>query len=138
VASEGEPSLAERWMRSRLAEATERATRQLDDLELSAYAASAHEFAWTDLLRLVPGDGQGRPASSGRRPDGEKSRAWRTARDGLAAILQLLHPIMPFVTERDLGARRGRGRRRRGATQAHHQRSVARCRIRVTWQRNPR
>ena len=98
VASEGEPTLAERWIGSRAAEATERATQQLDDLELSAYAASAHEFAWTDYcdwyLEMAKVDLR-RPGAT----DGEKSRAWRAARDGLATILQLLHPILPFVTE---------------------------------------
>ena len=98
VASEGAPTLAERWINSRLAEATERATRQLDDLELSAYAASAHEFAWTDYcdwyLEMAKVDLRRDEAS-----DGEKARAWRSARDALATMLQLLHPIVPFVTE---------------------------------------
>jgi valyl-tRNA synthetase len=96
--SEGEPTPAERWIRSRLAEATERATRQLDDLELSAYAASAHDFAWTDYcdwyLEMVKVDLR-RPGAT----DGERARAWRAAREALATMLQLLHPIVPFVTE---------------------------------------
>jgi valyl-tRNA synthetase len=96
--SEGDPTPAERWIRSRLAEATERATRQLDDLELSAYAASAHEFAWTDYcdwyLEMAKVDLR-RPGAS----DGEKARAWRAASEALATMLQLLHPIVPFVTE---------------------------------------
>ncbi|MEO8639715.1 MAG: class I tRNA ligase family protein, partial [Chloroflexota bacterium] len=96
--SEGDPTLAERWIRSRLAEETERATRQLDDLELSAYAASAHEFAWTDYcdwyLEMAKVDLR-RPGAS----DGEKARAWGTASDALAMMLQILHPIVPFVTE---------------------------------------
>ncbi|MEK6253032.1 MAG: class I tRNA ligase family protein, partial [Actinomycetota bacterium] len=98
AAPEGAPSLAERWIHSRLAEATERATRQLDDLELSAYAASAHEFAWTDYcdwyLEMAKVDLR-RPGAS----DGEKARAWRTASQALATMLQILHPIVPFVTE---------------------------------------
>jgi valyl-tRNA synthetase len=96
--SEGAPTPAERWIRSRLAEATERATRQLDDLELSAYAASAHEFAWTDYcdwyLEMAKVDLR-RPGAT----DGERARAWRAAREALATMLQLLHPIVPFVTE---------------------------------------
>jgi valyl-tRNA synthetase len=96
--SEGEPTLAERWIRSRLAEATGRATRQLDDLELSAYASSAHEFAWTDYcdwyLEMAKVDLR-RPGAS----DGEKARAWRTASEALATMLRILHPIVPFVTE---------------------------------------
>jgi valyl-tRNA synthetase len=98
AASDGEPTLAERWIRSRLAEATERATRQLDDLELSAYASSGHEFAWTDYcdwyLEMAKVDLR-RPGAT----DGEKARAWRTANDALSALLKILHPIVPFVTE---------------------------------------
>jgi valyl-tRNA synthetase len=95
---EGEPTLAERWIASRLAEAVERATRQLDELELSAYAASAHDFAWTDYcdwyLEMVKVDLRREGAS-----DGDRSRAWHVADETLATILQLLHPIVPFVTE---------------------------------------
>jgi len=98
AASEGEPTLAERWIVSRLAEAIERATGQLDELEISAYAAAAHEFAWTDYcdwyLEMAKVDLR-RPGAS----DGEKARAWRAASEALATILQLLHPIVPFVTE---------------------------------------
>jgi valyl-tRNA synthetase len=98
AASDGEPTLAERWIGSRLADATERTTRQLDDLELSAYAASAHEFGWTDYcdwyLEMVKVDLR-RPGAS----EGEMARAWRAARDALATTLQLLHPLVPFVTE---------------------------------------
>jgi valyl-tRNA synthetase len=96
--SEGEPTLAERWIGSRLAEATERATRQLDELEISAYVASAQDFAWTDYcdwyLEMAKVDLR-RPGAT----DGERARAWRAASGTLATILQLLHPIMPFVTE---------------------------------------
>ena len=98
AASEGEPTLAERWISSRLAEAVERATRQLEGFELSAYAAAVHEFAWTDYcdwyLEMAKVDLR-RPGAT----DGERARAWRAARDALAAILQLLHPLVPFVTE---------------------------------------
>jgi len=98
AASDGEPTLAERWIGSRLAEAIERATRQLDDLELSAYASSAHEFAWTDYcdwyLEMAKVDLR-RPGAS----DGEKARAWRAANDALSALLKILHPVIPFVTE---------------------------------------
>ena len=95
---DGEPSLAARWINSRLTEATERATRQLDGLELSAYAASAHEFAWTDYcdwyLEMVKVDLRRDGAT-----DGERARAWLGAADALATMLRLLHPIVPFVTE---------------------------------------
>ena len=45
---DGEPALAERWIGSRLADATERATRQLDALDAPTYASGLYEFAWSD------------------------------------------------------------------------------------------
>ena len=95
---EGEPAPAERWIRSRLSEATGRATRQLDELELSAYAGTVHEFTWSDYcdwyLEMVKVDL--------RRPDatpGERARSWMAAAETFAGLLRLLHPIVPFVTE---------------------------------------
>jgi valyl-tRNA synthetase len=98
AAPAGEPTLAERWIHSRLSEATERATRQLDELDLSVYAASAHEFAWSDFcdwyLEMAKVDLR-RPGAT----DGERSRAWLSAARALGGLLRLLHPIVPFVTE---------------------------------------
>ena len=98
AAPEGEPTLAERWIGSRLSEATERATRQLDDLEPSAYAGTVHEFTWSDYcdwyLEMCKVDL--------RRPDaspGERARTWTAAAETLAGLLRLLHPIVPFVSE---------------------------------------
>jgi len=98
VASDGSPSLAERWIASRLAEATARATRQLDELEMSAYAGSIHEFAWSDycdwFLEMAKVD-QRRPGVT----DGERARIWRSSASALAGLLRLLHPVVPYVTE---------------------------------------
>ncbi|HUF06375.1 MAG TPA: valine--tRNA ligase [Candidatus Binatia bacterium] len=97
-AASGEPTLAVRWMRSRLAEATERATRQLDALDLGGYAATVYEVAWSDycdwFLEMVKIDLR-------RAAAGEDARAasWVAAAEVLGGILRLLHPLMPFVTE---------------------------------------
>jgi len=89
-----EPSLASRWIASRLAMATEQATRQLDALDLAGYAATVYDVAWSDycdwFLEMAKVDLR-RPAAT----EGEKSRAWRTARDGLAAILATDPPWPP-------------------------------------------
>jgi valyl-tRNA synthetase len=94
----GEPSLAERWMVSRLAAARERATRQLDALDMSGYAAGVYDFAWSEycdwfieMAKVELRRDDATPA--------DRARAWRAAADGLAGMLQLLHPLMPFVTE---------------------------------------
>jgi valyl-tRNA synthetase len=92
------PPLAARWIGSRLAEATDRATRQLDALDLSGYVATVHEVAWSDycdwFLEMAKVDLRREDAT-----DAERSATWRAATDGLGTILRLLHPLMPFVTE---------------------------------------
>ncbi len=99
----GDDPLAARWIRSRLADATERATRQLEALDLSGYAATVHEVAWSDycdwFLEMAKVDLR-RDDASGP----ERAAIWRAATDGLATILRLLHPLMPFVTEEIWGA----------------------------------
>jgi valyl-tRNA synthetase len=92
------PSLPIRWIRSRLAFATERATHQLDGLDLGGYAATVYEAAWSDycdwFLEMAKVDLRREDASAD-----ERAAAWSVAADGLAALLRLLHPLMPFVTE---------------------------------------
>jgi valyl-tRNA synthetase len=92
------PSLAVRWIRSRLADATERATRQLDALDLGGYAATVYDVAWSDycdwFLEAAKVDLRREGAG-----DAERMATWSSAAESLAVILRLLHPLMPFVTE---------------------------------------
>jgi valyl-tRNA synthetase len=98
-------SLAGRWIRSRLADASERATRQLDALDIAGYAATVHEAAWSDYcdwyLEMAKVDLRRGGADAAAR-----ATTWHTAAAGLATILRLLHPLMPFVTEEIWGALR--------------------------------
>jgi len=96
--SSGEPGLAERWIASRLAEVTERATHQLDALEMASYAALVHEAAWSDYCDwfIEMAKVELRRADL---TDGDRARVWRAAASGLGTLQRLLHPIMPFVTE---------------------------------------
>ncbi len=98
VAPSGEPTLAERWIRSRLADGTGRATRQLDALDLAGYATTVHELAWSDyadwFVEMAKLDLRDAEASAG-----DRARVWSTLADTLADLLRLLHPLMPFVTE---------------------------------------
>jgi valyl-tRNA synthetase len=50
------------------------------------------------LLRLVPRDGEGRPATRGA-SDAERAATWRARPTAWPTLLRLLHPLMPFVTE---------------------------------------
>ena len=98
IAEPGEPTLAARWIRSRLAAATERATRQLDALDLGGYAATVYEVAWSDycdwFLEMAKVDLRREDAT-----DADRAATWPAAAEGLATLLRLLHPLMPFVTE---------------------------------------
>jgi valyl-tRNA synthetase len=95
---EGEASLPERWIRSRLSDTIERATRQLDELDTAGYAAGAYDFAWSDYCDwfIEAAKVELRRDDAGA---GGRARVWQTAAETLATMLRLLHPIMPFVTE---------------------------------------
>ncbi len=91
-------SLAERWIRSRLAATTHEATRRLDRYDLGGYASAVVDFAWSDYcdwyLEMAKVELRDSEATAEAR-----ARVWATGADVLARILRLLHPIMPFVTE---------------------------------------
>jgi valyl-tRNA synthetase len=95
---DGEPSLAEGWIRSRTSEVVGRATAQLEALDLAGYAATVQEFAWTDFadwfVEMAKVELRREDAS-----DGERMRVWQTLAATLADLLRLLHPLMPFITE---------------------------------------
>jgi valyl-tRNA synthetase len=102
-AGPADSTLAVRWIASRLAEATEQATRQLDALDLAGYSATVYEAAWSDycdwFLEMAKVDLRRADAS-----EAERHLTWQAAAQGLATILRLLHPLMPFVTEEIWGA----------------------------------
>ena len=94
----GDDSLAERWIRARLAATIERATRQLDALDLAGYSATIHEFAWSDYcdwyLEMAKVELRRDDAS-----DGERARVWRRTTRVLGDLLRLAHPLLPFMSE---------------------------------------
>jgi valyl-tRNA synthetase len=91
-------SLAVRWIRSRVADATARATAQLDALDLAGYAGTVYELAWTDycdwFLEMAKVELRDLAAT-----DAARAATWHAAARELGTILRLLHPLMPFVTE---------------------------------------
>lgn len=91
-------SLAQDWIRSRLAGSVARASRQLDELDLAGYVVTVHDAVWSDYcdaylemakIELRRDDATG----------AQRCATWRTAVDVLRDLLRLLHPIAPFVTE---------------------------------------
>ena len=83
----------------------------------AAYAATAHEFAWSDYcdwyLEMAKVDlrRDARPRRAGAEPG-------RPAAEPLADLLRLLHPLLPFVTEEvwELARRRPRAGHARRST----------------------
>lgn len=88
--------LADRWILSRLQTVTEEVTRNLDKFELGVAAGKLYEFVWDEYcdwyIELTK-----------KRLYGEDPAAAEAVRavllTVLKAILKLLHPFMPFITE---------------------------------------
>ena len=87
-----ELTLADRWILSRLARLTDTVTAAMEDLELGAAIDGIYQFAWRELadwyLELV----------KDRLAEWDPAALW-TTRTALLRTLELLHPIMPFVTD---------------------------------------
>jgi valyl-tRNA synthetase len=90
-------SLADRWIESRLHRVIKRVEGTLHEYKFNELAHELYQFIWHELcdwyLELI------KPALSEHGNSGAKSAAQRTMLDVLTASLQLLHPVMPFITE---------------------------------------
>lgn len=88
----GELTVADRWILSRLARLIGNVTQAMDGLDLGAAIDGIYQFAWRELadwyLELV----------KERLAQGDQAALW-TSRTVLLKTLELLHPIMPFVTD---------------------------------------
>ncbi len=94
--SERALSLADKWILSRLRKVAQEVAEALDDYRFNDAASGCYHFAWHEFcdwylemakLALYGEDEELRKA------------AQNTALDVLRAVLKLLHPFMPFVTE---------------------------------------
>jgi valyl-tRNA synthetase len=89
--AQGQTTLADRWMLSRLASAAAGIDDSLARFEFSEYAASVYTLLWNDFcdwyLEAIKPTAATNPAQ----------RAVLAAT--LESIVRLLHPVMPFVTE---------------------------------------
>ncbi|MFI4897523.1 MAG: class I tRNA ligase family protein, partial [Phycisphaerales bacterium JB059] len=87
----GELSLADRWMLSRLETGAREIAEAISAYQFSAYAQSVYDLLWRDFCDWYLEAIKPQVASDAG------TRA--TLRFALDAILRLLHPITPFVTE---------------------------------------
>jgi valyl-tRNA synthetase len=94
---ERELELADRWILSRFAAATDQITAALEAYRLHEAAELTHAFVWGDFcdwyLELVKG------RLEGERGSGSRDAAAATLVYVTRGWLTLLHPVMPFVTE---------------------------------------
>ena len=89
----GELNPADKWILTRLSEATAKTNEQLEAFDFGAAASTVYQFFWHELcdwyieLSKVALDGDG------------KAAAQHTLRHVLDGALRLLHPFMPHLTE---------------------------------------
>ena len=93
-----EPSVADRWIRSRLGAALRAVDSAFSEYRLDFAATALYEFCWHEYcdwyLELVKPVLQG-----GDYPPAARRAARRTLLEMLEALLRALHPLMPFITE---------------------------------------
>ena len=83
--------LADRWMRSRADRAVAAVTRHMEDYDLGLAARAVYEAVWSEFC-----DWYLEAAKPALRAGDEGTRA--TLAGSLATFLQILHPLMPFIT----------------------------------------
>ncbi|WP_019590673.1 valine--tRNA ligase [Thioalkalivibrio sp. ALE20] len=91
-------TLADRWILDRLAETAATATQQLDAYRFDLAAQTLYEFTWHDYcdwyLELT------KPVlNDDATPEAVKRATRNTLVTVLEALLRLLHPVIPFITE---------------------------------------
>ena len=92
------PSLADRWIRSRLGQLVATSKQAIARYRFDLYANAVYEFAWheycdwyLEITKPVLFDERAHPRQA--------AAARRTLVDVLEALLRIAHPIVPFVTE---------------------------------------
>ncbi|MFN3167987.1 MAG: class I tRNA ligase family protein [Phycisphaeraceae bacterium] len=88
----GDLQLADRWILNQLTKTIDTVNRAIDEYRFSDYATAVYDFFWRDLcdwyIEIVKRTVKDNPA---------QQRVLATCLD---ASLRLLHPAMPFITER--------------------------------------
>ena len=97
LARRGTPSVADRWIKSRLTEATAQVRKAIDSYRFNDAASAVYQFLWHEYcdwyLEIAK--------RSLYQPESPAARAvtQRTLVETLEATLRLLHPLMPFISE---------------------------------------
>ncbi|WP_027366172.1 valine--tRNA ligase [Desulfotruncus alcoholivorax] len=90
-------TLADRWIMSRFQRAVKESTGYLEKYELGEAARVLYEFTWNELcdwyIELV------KPRLYGKTNPADREVAQHVLAAVLRGALELLHPIMPFITE---------------------------------------
>ena len=94
--AEAERTDADRWILGRLAEVREQTDELLEAYQFAKATEGLYHFAWDESGRLVRRAGQG-PARRRAVTVADGTRA--VLGHVLDALLRMLHPITPFVTE---------------------------------------
>jgi valyl-tRNA synthetase len=97
VPSAAPDSLPEKWIKAKLNETIEEVTRSLEEYRFNDASAAIYNFIWHEYcdwyLEIS------KPALYGKISAEQKQVTQRTMKEVFGAMLQLLHPFMPFVTE---------------------------------------
>ena len=95
VVRRDELSLADRWIIARCDRMVGEATEHYERFRLNEAASAVYHFIWSDLADWYLE--QSKPRLYGTQPGGDVARA--VAARTFEVALQVLHPIMPFITE---------------------------------------
>jgi valyl-tRNA synthetase len=97
LARRGTPSVADRWIKSRLTEATPKVRKAIDTYRFNDAASAVYQFLWheyCDWYLEIAKRSLYQPESPGA-----KAVTQRTLVETLETTLRLLHPFMPFISE---------------------------------------
>jgi len=97
LAKSGKPSVADRWIASRLTATTAAVRKALDSYRFNDAASAVYQFIWSDLcdwyLEIA------KRSLYQESDPGARAVTQRTLVGTLEATLRLLHPFMPFLSE---------------------------------------
>jgi valyl-tRNA synthetase len=97
LARRGTPSVADRWIKSRLAEAIAQVRKAIDTYRFNDAASAVYQFLWHEYcdwyLEIAK-----RSLYQPQSPEA-KAVTQRTLVETLETTLRLLHPFMPFISE---------------------------------------